>query len=267
MAPEVGVLIIHGMGSQQPDFADGMIDKLKEKLGDKADSVCFQPVFWAPVLSGREQKVWNDLSAECDLDWVKLRKFVLNALGDAAAYRFVPGVSNSTYYQIHDVIHKELTSLQAKLGGDNKPLVVCAHSLGSFIVSDYIWDRQHGKDADRYGQTAFTRIESLAGLITFGSNIPLFVLDCDPVECITFPPATLPDELKPKARWLNFFDSNDVLGWPLKELSSSYRNMVTEDREISVGGVLTSWNPLSHNEYWTDGDFIGPVAEVIGGFV
>jgi len=36
MAPEIGVLIIHGMGSQESDFAVGMIDKLKEKLGYKA---------------------------------------------------------------------------------------------------------------------------------------------------------------------------------------------------------------------------------------
>ncbi len=32
MAPKVGVLIVHGMGSQKPDCADVMIDKLKENL-------------------------------------------------------------------------------------------------------------------------------------------------------------------------------------------------------------------------------------------
>lgn len=267
MAPELGVLIVHGMGSQTEDFAQGIIDDLTDKLGDKADNVCFQPVFWAPVLSGREAAVWNRLSAECDLDWVKLRKFFLNAFGDASAYRYVPNEPDCVYYQIHDKVHEGLKALRDRLGGDGKPLIVIAHSLGSVIMSNYIWDRQQGMDAPRYGQSGFEKMESLAGLVTFGSNIPLFVLAYDPVVCIAFPPDALDAGLKAKAKWLNFFDPDDVLGWPLKELGDDYRKAVTEDREINVGGILTSWNPLSHSEYWTDGDFTGPVAEFIGGFV
>lgn len=267
MTPKIGVLIVHGMGSQQPDFADGMIAALEEKLGAKAGEVCWQPVYWSPVLSGREEEIWKRLSAECDLDWVRLRKFVINALGDATAYRYIPGEFECTYYRIHDMVHRELTKLRDKLGGDDKPLIVCAHSLGAIILTDYIWDRQHGKDQDRYGQSPFVRMESLAGLVTFGCNIPLFVLAYDPVECITFPPQTLANDLKAKAKWLNLFDPDDILGWPLMELSDTYRKAVTEDREINVGGVLTSWNPVSHSEYWTDNNFIRPVAEIVGGFV
>jgi hypothetical protein len=139
----IGVLIVHGMGSQQPDFANGMIDKLKEQLGDKADRICFQPVFWAPVLSGREKVVWDKLSAECDLDWVRLRKFVLNALGDATAYRF-PGEFDCTYYRIHDVVHKELTALRGKLGEKDKPLIVCAHSHVTLKTKTTIQSNQKG---------------------------------------------------------------------------------------------------------------------------
>lgn len=267
MALDVGVVIIHGMGSQQPDFADGMIAKVKEKLGDKGDRVCFQPVYWAPVLSEREAIVWNNLSAECDLDWVRLRKFVINALGDATAYRYIPGEFDSTYYQIHDIVHRELTSLREGLGGDSKPLIVCAHSLGAVIMTDYIWDRQQGKDQGRYGQSPFVRMETLAGLVTFGCNIPLFTLAYDPVECITFPPATLSDDLKVKTKWLNLFDPDDILGWPLKKLSPAFGKAVTEDREINVGSVFTSWNPASHAEYWADGNFIKSVGEVVGGFL
>lgn len=269
MAPEVGVLIVHGMGSQQPDFADAMIADLKDKLDVKAASVRWKAVYWAPVLSDREKQVWDNLSSQNDLDWVKLRKFFINAFGDASAYRYIPDEPICTYYRIHDIVRDGLKSLRAQLGGDDKPLIVIAHSLGSVIMSNYIWDRQRVNDPDaaRYGQTAFERMESLAGFITFGSNIPLFVLAYDPIECITFPPVYLPDELKAKAKWLNFFDSDDILGWPLKELSPSFTAAVTADREINVGGLFTSWNPLSHSDYWTDGDFTGPVAEVIGGFV
>ena len=267
MAAEVGVLIVHGMGSQQSDFANTMIEELKDRLGARAASVRWEPVYWAPVISGREQQVWNDLSSQNDLDWVRLRKFFINAFGDASAYRYIPNNPHCTYYQIHDIVLNGLKSLRAQLGGDGKPLIVIAHSLGSVIMSNYIWDRQHGIDAAIYGQTAFERMESLSGFITFGSNIPLFVLAHDPIECITFPPVTLPNALKVKAQWLNFFDSDDILGWPLKALSPGFTAAVTEDREINVGGLFTFWNPASHTDYWTDNNFTRPVARFIGDFV
>lgn len=267
MESEVGVLIVHGMGSQQKGFADGMIAQLKERLGDRADAVRFEQVLWAPVLTGREDKVWKALSRHNELDWVDTRKFFLNAFGDASAYRYIPDEPNCIYFQIHDKVRDGLAALRAQLGGDGKPLIVCAHSLGSVIMSNYIWDLQPGKDSGRYGDTAFERMESLAGFITFGSNIPLFVLAYDPIECITFPPAALPAELKAKSKWLNLYDKDDILGWPLKELSPAFTQAVTEDREINVGGIVTSWNPMSHTKYWEDGNFIEPVAEIIGGFI
>ena len=58
-----------------------------------------------------------------------------------------------------------------------------------------------------------------------------------------------------------------ILGWPLKKLSDGHRKAVTKDREKSVGGILSSWNPVSHEDYWTDDDFTEPVAEFIEGFV
>ena len=32
---------------------------------------------------------------------------------------------------------------------------------------------------------------------------------------------------------------------------------------MNVGSILRSWNPLSHEEYWTDNDFTTPVATLI----
>lgn len=267
MASEVGVLIIHGMGSQQPDFAVGLIKKLLEILGDKADKVCFEPVYWAPLLAEKEAEVWRNLSAGSDMDWVKLRKFVLNALGDATAYRYIPGEYACTYYQIHDKVYKGLKRLKAGLASDNKPLIIIAHSLGAAIMSNYIWDRQNGKDGDRYGSTPFEKMQTLSGLLTFGCNIPLFVLAYEKIECITFPPKELDIHLKGKAKWLNFFDSDDILGWPLKRLSEGYDKAVTADHEINVGGMFSSWNPVSHSEYWTDKNFTERAAKLIGEFV
>ena len=47
------------------------------------------------------------------------------------------------------------------------------------------------------------------------------------------------------------------------QVSPSYGTAVSEDIEINVGGLFTSWNPIFHTEYWTDNDFIKPVAHLI----
>ncbi|MGF1467635.1 MAG: hypothetical protein ACFCGT_16035 [Sandaracinaceae bacterium] len=49
--------------------------------------------------------------------------------------------------------------------------------------------------------------------------------------------------------WTNFDDEDDVLGWPLGPLSEEYAALV-DDVEVNVGGILFSWNPLSHTHYW-----------------
>ena len=106
-------------------------------------------------------------------------------------------------------------------------------------------------------------METLAGLVTFGSNIPLFTLCLDEIVAIQFPVPTLTGPLRAAARWLNFFDADDVLGYPLRPLSPTYHDAVSADLQIDVGSPLRSWNPLSHEEYWTDNDFTAPVATLI----
>lgn len=69
------------------------------------------------------------------------------------------------------------------------------------------------------------------------------------------------------AKWLNYYDPDDVLGYPLKPINAEYRKVVSKDIAINTGGILTSWNPMAHNGYWTDNDFTKPVAKYIGQFV
>ncbi len=161
----------------------------------------------------------------------------------------------------------------------DKPLVVIAHSLGAQIISNYIWDRQAEANAtrrkrgmNRYGRTDFERMKTLAGIVTFGCNIPLFSLAYDKIVSIEFPPKALVQhfpnktaaaKLRKAAQWLNFYDPDDVLGYPLQPLSESYAKTVSEDKPINAGGMFSSWNPLSHSEYWTDNDFTKPVATML----
>jgi pimeloyl-ACP methyl ester carboxylesterase len=265
MNKKLGVLFIHGMGATLDDFAHDAIQELRNRISGKGlnrDDIAWESVFWAPILGARETQLWVDLSTENDLNWAKLRKFFINGFGNATAYQEAQGRRNDVYGQIHGTVHEALRELREKLGGD-KPLIVIAHSLGSVIMSNYIWDRQKGKDAERFGTNAFERMETLAGLITLGTNIPLFTLAHDPAVCIEFPPSTLAENLKKKAKWFNFYDSDDVLAWPLKPLSINYADTVSEDIEVSVGNILTAWNPANHAAYWTDDSVIKPAAYLI----
>jgi hypothetical protein len=263
MVSEIGVLVVHGIGTQQPDFADDFIDEMNNRLTDSAiapDAIKWEPAYWADLLNDREKHLWDTISRTHDLDWSTIRKFFINVLADSVAYQRAPGKQNSTYQKIHERIHEYLVKLRKSLGNQDKPLVIVAHSLGSIIISNYIWDEQKDKGL---GHTPFERMETLAGMVTFGSTIPLFTLALDEVISIEFPPHSLPEMLKATAKWLNFFDDDDVLGYPLKPLSSSYDQAVNEDIEIDIGNLFTSWNPISHIEYWTDNDFTKQVAQLI----
>jgi hypothetical protein len=110
-------------------------------------------------------------------------------------------------------------------------------------------------------------MEWLAGLITFGANIPLFTFAYDPVVPIRFPGNALPADVAELAEWLNYYDRDDVLGYPLRPTSPSYAAVVDEDIEINVGGFGVSATPLSHGAYWTDDDFTRAVAEYLAKFL
>jgi len=110
----------------------------------------------------------------------------------------------------------------------------------------------------------------LAGIVTFGCAIPLFSLAYDVPVPIDLPGPKVAGAVRDAARWLNFLDRDDIVGWPLRPLYARHLDILTpaqrgtvsriEDHEIDVGGPITRWNPASHDSYWTDDDFVRPVA-------
>lgn len=267
------------MGSQKEDFADDLIDALSRRIeggGAMSSDIVFKAGYWAQILERGENQLWQALEAS-KLRYRELRKFVVSALGDAVAYQRVPRDPDSgTYALVHRQIHAELAELCSALGGA-KPLIILAHSLGAVIVSNYIWDRQAASVAgtpDPLGANDFEAMKTLCGIITYGTTLPLFSLayPAADIQAIAFPPpdlsrffpAGLPAEkLRGAVRWTNYYDADDVLGYPLKPISPSYAKSVTEDVEIDVGIWPLSVTPLSHTAYHDDSDFVRPVADQI----
>ncbi len=240
-SPKLGVLFIHGMGSQDVDYADGMIAKLRKALRDP-DAVEFQSVHWAPLIEEKSQSMWKRLTTR-KLGWKIFRKHFINTLGDATAY------NNEMYDDVHACIEDAMTTLRHKLHYHPfTPVIIVAHSLGCAMILDYIWDRQKKNDPvhDRF-------ILPVKGLFTMGCNMPVFALSHEPILAIDA------SEIK----WINLYDKDDIMGYPLQPISESYANAVDEDVEVNTGSWWSSWNPLSHNDYWTDSDVIERMSEVM----
>jgi hypothetical protein len=287
---KVGLLVIHGIGTTSEDFdkrfKKAFIRKV-EKLGKDPDEISYRKVFWSEYINDRQEKYLDEIRKQPGLKLFQnfIRKFVLNSLGDASGYQSKLLENSGNYFRILRAINTSVRELRSDLGSDNKPLIIFAHSLGGFVISNYIWDA-HKKytgqstdwPADLTLDGKFEHMVNLAGLITYGCNIPLFVLGYDPIAAIHFPHQDLAPTLRDKAQWLNCYDPEDVLGWPLKPLrysfdgkskpdtAKSYDDVVSKDIVMNVGGLL-SWNPLSHIFYWTDNRFLRLAAEFISPFL
>lgn len=288
MPHKLGVLIIHGMGDQEKSYADKMIKALSKYISKRdvdANKIYWEPVLWSDVLQSKQKELWDKINKSMyeednvlifkkllKIKWRWLRKFVIHYASDVIAYQQLTQKQSSKdthidfYSQIHEEVHNHLLSLLKKLSNSDEPLIIIAHSLGSVIMSNYIWDRQTNKDIKKFGKTEFDRMNTLVGLITYGSPLPLYTLSLKHIESIKFPPPKLVsslNDMKKVAKWQNFYDCDDVLGYPLKPLSISYSKAVTEDIAINVGHVGKFWNPLSHSEYDNDIAFIREVGNTL----
>lgn len=253
---ELGVAIIHGIGSPDTDFADGLIAELRDRV-THSERIAFCAIHWADVLRARQKEYIDRARASNDLDYMLLRRFLVSSIADATAYRRVDDDVRSTYGRIHEIVRDGIAHLfqdEDLLAGRVKPLVVLAHSLGGQIMSNYIWDIQKNRPIVPPGQNRFERMRTLRGIITFGCSIPLFTFALRRVVPIRLPEA---------ARWINYYDPDDVLAYPLKPINQAYRRTVSRDVAINVGSPISSWNPASHTAYWTDNSFTKPVARFL----
>jgi hypothetical protein len=170
MAKKLGILIIHGMGNPEPTYAEGLIRGLERRLGKRADAVDFEACFWSPILQAGQDATWERLAGCGEMAARRTRHWIVSTLGDPPAYLsgfFKEG--QPAYGAIHQCVRSSLARLAASLGGarTDKPLMVLAHSLGSVIVSNYIWDSNHDQAV---GRDPFEEMRTLTSLITYGRS-------------------------------------------------------------------------------------------------
>ncbi|SFB36170.1 hypothetical protein SAMN04488072_11927 [Lentibacillus halodurans] len=273
MTQKIGIVLLHGAGTPNKDFAKEMIKEItkgfssKLKVEDPENNLVFQSVFWSSIFENEENTLWERVQQGTELDYRFLRSFVVEFLADAVAYQ-PSSVSDQNYDKVHALIAQCLHSLQAK-AGSCAPLCVISHSLGSVVASNYFYDLQArqeniGKITKQCsGNTPLEKGETLSLFYSMGSPIALWSLRFNDFGMpIRVPPPEI-QKYYPNinGEWLNFYDKDDILAYPLKGLNQHYQHAVTKDVEVNVGGLLTNWNLFSHIKYDIDHSVIDPIVD------
>ncbi|WP_257347110.1 chemotaxis protein [Pseudalkalibacillus decolorationis] len=271
MSKSIAVAVIHGAGIQRDDFAEILIENLQKSLKKRlekedyqytGEEFIFQPVYWGKVFNARESELWENMQKGGNLDFKRLRKFFIEFLGDAVAYQPTKkGYQN--YERVHEIYNKTLKELSQK-AGEKAPLAVIGHSLGSVITSNFFYDLQERPNQMRYltemleNATPLERGDTLAQFISLGSPLALWSLRYASFDRPIQVPAPEFSNVYPngKGSWINIYDRDDILAFPMRTLSDAYESAVKEDIEMNVGNVLTSWNPASHLGYVKDKDIL-----------
>ncbi len=273
MPADLGVLVVHGIGSPllgeheaEPRFHRKFERGLRRELaalGISEDEVAFEPCFWHPVLTEVQDRLLARYAGS-DLRAGLLRPFVLRNFGDATAYTYRAGGASTVYRDIHARLARALLRLELRVE-PGAMLLPVGYSLGCTILSDYFYDRQKprpalGPDGGEIPLTTFAAGATLAGMVTLGNNMPVFFQTVRFDDPIDLPGPDLTGRVPPV--WLNIYDPDDPLGWPLGPLHPSYAALVT-DVPVEVGPPVLTATAASHAHYWTDPDVHEPVARLI----
>lgn len=268
MPRDVSILFVHGINVSTQDYAQPAIERVRNKLPKTLrQHAKFGSAFWADIVRPHQRAFFERARGAAGLTRSAARTFALEGLGDAAAYQKTPKRYDAPYFRIQGKVREALLALDSE-ADPSRPLIVIGHSLGCHILSSFIWDVNNikqAKEADLAGDqltqqfhkallagSPFQRLDTLAGIVTMGSNMPLFTFTFDrkdvmpitkarPGRTPAFPGGRLSPEIAQRARWLNFFSRNDLLGYPLKPLYElGDDHTLLQDIPVRSEGLLAS---------------------------
>jgi hypothetical protein len=272
----VALVTLHGMGVTARDYADKLLESLGNRMKGAFKDVLVQSVYYQNILQDNEERVWGRVEQKGKVHYDELRRFLLFGFGDAAGLENRKEFDNSVYEQAQMQIANALLKVHA--ADPLLPVVFISQSLGCHVLSNYLYDAQkfaRGGVVDAgiwkasnpfinalsTGQRNFLKGDTAMAWVSTGCNIPIFVAAHAQGDIVPI------DKPTGQFRWLNIYDPDDALGWPLQPLSDKYDALV-EDRAINagqgiIGTFIKSWNPLAHTEYWTDDDVVKPLASIL----
>ncbi len=271
MDTRLAVFIVHGIGDQKKGFSRDMKDNLKSNFkkalqhmgqGDlegQDDALIFREGLWADITQKGEDTLKNRIFNDPDsnVDWIKARKFFMDYLGDAISY-FKGKVTDiySQYNAIQSRIDCQVQNLSNETNPDQSTLLtVVSHSLGTVVLSDYLYDKRESLETKH--KLIFSNFFTLGSPIAMYAN--RFYNHNSPDNPFSnFKPQKVKDA---NGIWVNLFDEDDIVGYPIRPVNAYCKSAVAADLNVSVGSILTGWNPASHTGYWKDEEVGKIIAE------
>lgn len=249
---KVAVISIHGIGSQSVNFAEPFNERLVKavsKIDKNIEVRCFNG-WWQSAVEQQELKHTLNLK---NLSWKKARRTMITYIGDAIAYQPTDGASS--YGKIHERIDDVFADAYDFVGEEGS-VVVVAHSLGSIIVSNYIWDVQNpsssGNRIFKASLEGSKAVDKIKEFMTFGCPLLLY--------SIKYQDGGSPIKV---AKWTNVYTPSDVVGYPLKNINEKYNTPSITDVPMNVGSLWSRFTPLSHGNYMDDKGIVNLVAKHI----
>ena len=252
---KLGILIIRGSGSFSHARQEKFLEKLKPELTKRNidhTEIATQFLEWQTVLEVHQRNLIDRmLKGDSPVKARMIRRLVMLNIADLINYGGRPNNPSNVYKEVHEKINFDIRRLQAELP-ENTPIIILASSMGTEVIQNHIWDRQKRRE-EFPNESEFECLETVVGMFTLGNTLPLFAaaLPANELCPIRFPGNTLSPELKRLCKWSNIYDKNDPFGFPIKFINEAYQAAHVEDVEMNVGSFLTSWNLISHLEYWT----------------
>ena len=258
MAKKVAIAVVHGIGEQTPGFSTSFIEKLTDFLNQYEDvDVISKEICWQTQVQPRENRLIDKLDG---MGWMKLRNLFINYGADAIAYQPIEE-NASVYADVHKIYDISLKSLWREADHQEIPLIIIAHSLGTVVTSNFLWDcfNKLSKAREIYEPSQVSHVmikKNLKLIVTLGSPIAVWSLRYENGgKSLKLPKDT---------KWLNIYSEYDVIGYPLTVINSDYcNNNGIEDMVMNVGGLLTRYTPVSHVEYMDDLKLIKVLAKEI----
>jgi hypothetical protein len=283
MAQKHTLFFIHGMGDREPRKGfEALLSAMRRAYGERQGAsraefdARFEPVFvdWHEVTQSAKLEVFHDAFPSLEpqeLRAVSLlhpiasaRTFMTFFLGDVVAY--VSENDNNIRRSIWAAMRPRL-----RAGG---PFSIVAHSLGSVIAFDFAFHLlvlgQVFPPVTEPELDAPDLQRRFYGFFTMGSPIGLFMLRNGalwrPGHPARSEPGLFSNVVNPFARadqrWLNFWDAQDVIAYPLERLFAN--NPANAGRPLADREVTTGWDPVSaHVNYWRDDGVAGAIARAL----
>ncbi|CCQ89999.1 conserved hypothetical protein [Nitrospina gracilis 3/211] len=260
MDKKIAVFIVHGIGSQKKGFSEAIEKNLRSNFRNALrhmgedhrtgieDALLFKEGLWADIVQEGEDELQKRLfrDPDTDVDWLCCRRFSIDNFGDAISYCKGPNEGPySQYRKIHERIGQLIKEISDQTHpSENTLLTVVSHSLGTVILSDYFYDTRNTLKPDR--QLVFTNFFTLGSPISIYAN-RFYNCESDSDPFAGFLPQKVEDE---QGVWVNIFDEDDIVGYPIRPINAHCREAVTADINIDVGSFLLGWTPFCHRGYW-----------------